>query len=70
MEIPKNIEKLINDRMKAAEKFNKTDGLLTFWICKNGLADDIESYDFSGGVDSIVHPRESAERIRQAILSK
>lgn len=70
MEIPKNIEKLINDRVKAVEKFDKADGLLTYWICKNGLADDIDSYDFAGGVESIVHPRESAERIRQAILAK
>ena len=40
------------------------------WICNNGLEEYIETEDFHGGVEAIINPNDSADRIREAILNK
>ena len=66
MKIPKYIEKALEQRVKAAEKFNETDNLISRWLEEKGI--EVEIYDTHGGVDSIVNPDASADRIREAIL--
>ena len=68
MKIPKFIEKALNDRVSAATKFNNADLIISEWCDKNGIY--LESHDCYGGVESLVNPYESAERISQAIRSK
>lgn len=67
MQIPKYIEKALEQRVKAAEKFNETDYLISTWLDEKGI--DVEIFDTHGGVEAIVNPDESAERIREAILN-
>lgn len=65
MKIPKRIEKLIEQRAKVAEKFNHYDYELSIWLDKNNV--ETEDYDTHGGVESIVNPWASADRIKEAI---
>lgn len=65
MQIPKYIEKALERRVNAAEKFNNADIIISDFIEKYDI--DVEIYDYHGGVESIVNPDDSAERIRQAI---
>lgn len=70
MNIPKYIEEALKKRTKAAEMFNHYDWIVSEWIDKNGLDEDIDSSDFYGGVESIVNPKTSEANIRLAVLSK
>lgn len=70
MEIPKYIDNALKKRTKAAETFNHYDWIVSEWIDKHGLADDIDAADFHGGVESIVSPDVSERSIRTAILQK
>ena len=68
MKIPKYIKKALDDRVKAADKFNDSDNTLSEYITKYNI--EVEMYDYAGGVEAIVNPDASAERIRKAILNK
>lgn len=68
MNIPKYIEKALNDREKAADKFNSADYIISEFIEKHDIV--VENYDYRGGVESIVNPSASAARIREAIENK
>ena len=70
MKIPKYIDDALKKRTKAAETFNHYDFIISRWIDKNGLYDDIDTADFHGGVESIVNPDVSEQNIREAILQK
>ena len=67
MRIPKHIEQALNRRMKSAYVFNETDYIISTYLDKMGI--ETETYDTHGGVEAIVNPYESAERIRKAILN-
>ena len=66
MKIPKNIENAIEQRTKAAERFNHYDYIISEWIDNNGIC--VESYDTHGGVESIVNPGASARRLKESIM--
>lgn len=68
MRIPKYIEKLINTRANLASQFNNADYRLSKWLDKNGIKAD--NCDFHGGVEALVNPWASADRIKQAIEDK
>ncbi len=68
MKIPKYIDKLINTRANLASQFCDADHRLSKWLIKNGI--EVDSCDFQGGVESLVNPWDSAERVRQAIKNK
>ena len=70
MKIPKYIENALNKRQKAAYDWNDADFVISRFIHENGLEDEIDTADFNGGVEAIVNPAESNERIRQAIINK
>lgn len=65
MKIPKYIDELLESRAKAAERFNHYDFILSEWLDKNEI--DVESCDSHGGVESLVNPWASAQRVRRAI---
>ena len=65
MKMPKHVEYMIEQRAKAAERFNHYDYELSEWLDKHGII--TESYDTHGGVESVVNPWVSAARIRAAI---
>lgn len=67
MKIPKYIEKALNDRVKAANKWSEADLIIGRFLVKKGLDDKADTCDFFGGVEAIVNPEESAERIREVI---
>ena len=70
MKIPKYIDEALKKHTKAAEAFSRYDWIVSNWIDKQGLEDDIDLADYHGGVESIVNPRESERTIREAILNK
>ena len=70
MKIPKYIDEALRKRSDAAYRFLKYDFIVSEWICNNGLEEYIEPEDFYGGVEAIVNPDDSADRIREAILNK
>ena len=63
--IPKYIEKAIQDRAKAADKFNELDILISQWCDTNCEPDSVE--DTWGFVDTLSNPYEAAERTIQDI---
>lgn len=65
MEIPKRIIHIIERRMKAAYTFSEMDMELGEWLTKKGI--EVEPCDVFGGVEAIVNPSDSAERIIEAI---
>lgn len=70
MKLPKYIDDALRRRTKAAETFQHYDWIVSDWIEKHGLEDDIDIADFRGGVESIVNPDVSEQNIRNAILQK
>ena len=68
MKIPKYIEKLIERRAGLAVLLNYADRKLGDWLEKNGV--EVEGYDMYGGCEMYANPRNSAERIKQAIEDK
>lgn len=68
MNIPKYILKALGRRARAAESFNTNDLIISKFIDKHNI--EIESYDYHGGVESIVNPYNSAKRVALAILNK
>ena len=69
MKIPKYIDEALKKRTKSAQEFNKYDIIISKWIDSKGLDEVIDSSDFHGGVESVVHPEESERCIRESILS-
>ena len=67
MQIPKYIEKALEQRVKAAEKFNEADYIVSTYLDKMGIEADM--WNTYSGANAIVNPDESAERIREAILN-
>ena len=67
MRIPKYVEEAINRRTRAAIAWINADTLISNFIHKNGLEDVIDTADYAGGVEGIMNPEESGERIKQAI---
>lgn len=70
MKIPKYIDRALMMRSKAACQFSKYDYIVSSWLSKNGFYDCVDSSDFHGGVESIVNPHDSEDRIREAILKR
>lgn len=68
MKIPKYIDEMLERKARAAETYNELEYKIDTWLRKNDI--EIESYDDSGGVEGIVNPRDSIDRIRQCILEK
>ena len=68
MEVPKHIEAALRRRGRAAFNFWSADNILSEYINKNELPVDPECY--GGGMKALMQPRESAEKIRLAILEK
>lgn len=67
MKIPKYIDEALKKRTKAAMRFTHYDFIISEWIEKNGLADDVDAASFHGGVESIVNPDVAEQNIRDAI---
>lgn len=68
MKIPKEVENALKRRVNAAIKWNEADIIVSRFIDENGI--DCESFDYHGGVESLVNPIDSAYRVRQAIRAK
>lgn len=69
MKIPKYVEEALHRRTKAARAWMDADYTITRFIFSNELDKVIDSEDFGTGVESIINPEDSSERIRQAILN-
>lgn len=67
MKIPKHIDDALVKRRKAAIKLMNYDGIVTDFIEKNQI--DVNSEDYSGGVEMYSNPYDSEKAIRQAILN-
>ncbi|MBQ8218535.1 MAG: hypothetical protein IJZ79_02185 [Bacilli bacterium] len=67
MNVPKYIENALEMRAKHAEQFNHYDFIISNWIEKHDVI--TESCDTRGGVESIVNPYASSNRVLQAILN-
>lgn len=61
MNVPKYIYDVIEKRATAADRFNHYDYVLSEWLEKHGIC--AEPWDTRGGVESIVNPWSSADRI-------
>ena len=68
MDVPVYIKQALARRARAANMFMKYDLIISKWCSKNDI--DTEPYDTYGGVESIVHPYESQQRILNAIKNK
>lgn len=70
MKIPKYIDEALRMRTKAAQRFLDYDFIVSRWILDNGIDDYLETEDFCGGVEAIINPQDSEDRIREAILKR
>ena len=68
MKLPKYIDNLLKRRAKLANDLMDVDYQITQFIAKYNI--EVESCDYCTGVEMYVNPDSSAERVRQAILSK
>lgn len=66
MKIPKYIDLALKRRTRGAEMFNTNDWIISNFIDKHEI--DAELEDYHGGVESVVHPYDSEEQIRERIL--
>lgn len=67
MQIPNYIEKALEHRINAVNKFNSADIIISEFIDKHGI--NVDPADYRGGCESIASPEISAEHIREAILN-
>lgn len=65
MKIPRDIDNALRRRTRAAESFLDADLIVSSYIDEVGA--DVDSYDYYGGVESIVNSRSSEKRIREAL---
>lgn len=71
MKIPKYIETALKRRSKAICSFARNDYILTKFIKKNGLEDNLNTNDYNHlSIDAFFYRDEICERIRQAIINK
>ena len=70
MKIPKYIDNALRMRTKAAQRFLDYDFMVSRWILDHKLDEYLETEDFCGGVESIMNPQDSEDRIREAILKR
>lgn len=70
MKIPKHIDEALRKRTQAANQFNKYDFIISEWIDKHNLDDEIDSSCFHSGVEAVVNPEAAEEEIRYAIIAK
>ena len=68
MNIPKKIEKLIDQRCRYAEMVEKIDYELSTWLKKNKI--NVDEQDVFGACEIYHNPIGSANRIRKEILEK
>ena len=68
MNIPKKIEKLIDQRCRYAEMVEKIDYELSTWLKKNKI--NVDEQDVFVGCEIYHNPIGSANRIRKEILEK
>lgn len=68
MLVPNYIKQLLTRRERAAMIFNECDYKISEWCTKHQI--ELEECDCFGGVESIVHPSDSKERILEAIHKK
>lgn len=68
MNIPKKIEKLIDQRCRYAEMVEKIDYELSTWLKKNKI--NVDEQDVFEGCEVYHNPIGSANRIRKEILEK
>lgn len=67
MQIPNYIEKALERRINAINKFNSADIIISEFIEKHLI--NADPADYRGGCESIASPEMSAEHIREAILN-
>lgn len=65
MKIPLYIEQALKRREKAALALMSADYIITDYIDKHNI--EVETYDYATGVEMYANPKESADRVRQAI---
>ena len=70
MKIPKYINEALRMRTKTAQRFLNYDFIVSRWILDNKIDEYLETEDFCGGVESIMNPQDSEDRIREAILKR
>lgn len=68
MKIPKHIDKLLEQRAKAAEKFIAADSAIVDWLEKNDIK--VSNDDILTGAVSLMEPYGSIENIRECIRKK
>lgn len=67
MKIPKYIDEALQKRANAAFKFLQYDDVVSIFIEKHNI--DVNFDYYCGGVGSITNPNESANAVREAILT-
>ena len=65
MKIPKYVDLMLKERVRAAVAWNEADFAVSCWCDSHGI--ELDTCDCHGGVEGIVNPEESADRIREAI---
>ncbi|MBR1442541.1 MAG: hypothetical protein IJ583_03290 [Firmicutes bacterium] len=68
MKCPQQIRNAINRRVRSAMAWNESDIIISVWCKDNGI--ELDSADCFGGVEGIINPKDSAERILKAIKNK
>lgn len=68
MKVPKYIQNALIKRIKAAIAFNDSDLKVSQWCESHGI--ETKSYDTFGGVEAIVNPYDSVNRILKKIVEK
>ena len=68
MKCPKFIRHALRCKINAANRWREYDLIVSRWCKENGII--LENEDCFGGIEGIVNPEESAERILEAITSK
>lgn len=68
MEIPKEIDELLEKRAEAAVEFIRINNQITFWLDEHHV--DVEPRDIKLSDNAIIYPHESVEFIREDIHKK
>lgn len=69
MKVPKYIEKALERRARAAEAWNHNDLIVSNFIDKHDIF-GIDECDYHSGVEAIVNPWASSQRVYKAIKAK
>lgn len=65
--VPKYVLEIIDRRVKAAVKLIEADLALCEWLEERGLLDELETFDYYGGVEMYVNPLDSSKRVLKVI---